>query len=176
MVGSNEEQMSLVIRCMDDSVDSPTVQEYWIEFLKVNDSSGLGFVVELKNVLKNFELDIDNIRSQGYDNEANMNGRHRVKNMDINEAIKFLQALILFLEYYKETGFASTMDKAKQMASEMGIEASMYVDSLLKSCKNLEQYLKYNEHSNIIGDDLCSKLIVSSWSMPVYAIETDVHV
>ncbi|XP_022859067.1 zinc finger MYM-type protein 1-like, partial [Olea europaea var. sylvestris] len=74
---SNEEQMSLVIRCVDDSIDSSMVQEYWIEFLKVDDASGFGLFIELKNVLKNLELDIDNIRGQGYDNGANMSGRHR---------------------------------------------------------------------------------------------------
>ncbi|XP_022843386.1 zinc finger MYM-type protein 1-like [Olea europaea var. sylvestris] len=343
---SNEEQMSLVIRCVDDSIDSPMVQEYWIEFLKVDDASGFGLFIELKNVLKNLELDIDNIRGQGYDNGANMSGRHRgvqkrlleinprafytpcgcyslnlalykvqgltlkplsqtrweshvesvqpikeqsvqirdtlldlanivedpktkseaesfaiyelenfefllgiviwykllhaintvnkffqAENMDINEAIKLLQALISFLEDYRESGFASAMDEAKQMASEMGIEAvfqkrrsirrkkqfdesgteevtysaedsfrveyflfiidqarsslqtrfeqfthyeeifgflfnmdrlkSMPVDSVLKSCMNLEQYLEHNGHSDILVDDLCSELIVS---------------
>ncbi|XP_022873589.1 uncharacterized protein LOC111392468 [Olea europaea var. sylvestris] len=59
---SNEEQMSLVIRCVDDSIDSPMVQEYWIEFLKVDDASGFGLFIELKNVLKHLELDIDSIR------------------------------------------------------------------------------------------------------------------
>ncbi|XP_022883344.1 zinc finger MYM-type protein 1-like [Olea europaea var. sylvestris] len=377
---SNEEQMSLVIRCVDDSIDSPMVQEYWIEFLKVDDASGFGLFIELKNVLKNLELDIDNIRGQGYDNGANMSGRHRgvqkrlleinprafytpcgchslnlalcdmtnccskamsffgviqriytlfssspkrwkffkdkvqgltlkplsqtrweshvesvkpikeqsvqirdalldlanivedpktkseaeslaiyelenfefllgiviwykllyaintvskffqAENMDINEAIKLLQALISFLEDYRDSGFASAMDEAKQMANEMGIEAvfqkrrsirrkkqfdesgteevtysakdsfrveyflfiidqarsslqtrfeqfthyeeifgflfnmdrlkSMPFDSLLKSCMNLEQYLEHNGHSDIIGDDLCSELIV----------------
>ncbi|XP_022856631.1 uncharacterized protein LOC111377737 [Olea europaea var. sylvestris] len=255
---SNEEQMSLVIRCMDNSVDSPMVQEYWIDFLKVHDASGFGLFVELKNVLKNLELDIDidNIRGQGYDNGANMSGRHRgvqkrlleinprafytpcgyhslnptscdmenccskamsffgviqriytvfssspkqwkffkdkvqgltlkpllqirweshvenvkpikkqsvqvrdtlldlanivedpktkTENMDINETIKLLQALIKFLGDYRESEFASAMDDAKQMASEMGIEV----------------YLEHNGHSDIIGDDFCSELIV----------------
>ncbi|XP_022858956.1 zinc finger MYM-type protein 1-like [Olea europaea var. sylvestris] len=154
----------------------------------------------------------------------------QAENMDINEAIKLLQALISFLEDYRESGFASAMDEAKQMASKMGIEAVfqkkrsirrkkqfdesgteeitysaedsfrveyflfiidqarsslqtcfeqfthyeeifgflfnmdrlkiMPVDSLLKSCMNLEQYLEHNGHSDIIGDDLCSELIV----------------
>ncbi|XP_022883759.1 uncharacterized protein LOC111400583 [Olea europaea var. sylvestris] len=74
---SNEEQMSPVIRCVDDSVGSPMVQEYWIEFLNVDEASGFGLFTELKIVLKNLELDINNIRGQGYDNGANLSGRHR---------------------------------------------------------------------------------------------------
>ncbi|XP_022889134.1 zinc finger MYM-type protein 1-like [Olea europaea var. sylvestris] len=74
---SHEEQMSLVIRCVDESMDSSMVQEYWIEFLKVDDTSGLGLFTELTNVLTNLELDVDNIRGQGYDNGANMSGRHK---------------------------------------------------------------------------------------------------
>ncbi|XP_022889632.1 uncharacterized protein LOC111405122 [Olea europaea var. sylvestris] len=62
---SNGEQMSLVIRCVDDSINSTMVQEYWIEFFKVDDALGFGLFIELKNVLKNLELDIDNIRDKG---------------------------------------------------------------------------------------------------------------
>ncbi|XP_022850565.1 uncharacterized protein LOC111372440 [Olea europaea var. sylvestris] len=122
--------------------------------------NGLGLFTELKNVLSNLELDIDNIRGQGYDNGTNISGRHKgvqkdsktkseaeslaiyelenfefllgmviwykllhtintvstffqAENMDIDEAIKCLQALILFLKKYRETGFSSAMDEAK---------------------------------------------------------------
>ncbi|XP_022874211.1 zinc finger MYM-type protein 1-like [Olea europaea var. sylvestris] len=232
---SHEEQMSLVIRCVDESMDSSMVQEYWIEFLKVDDTSGLGLFTELTNVLMNLELDVDNIRGQGYDNEANMSGRHK-ENMDIDEAIKLLEALILFLENYRESEFANAMDEAKQIAVEMGIEVvfrekcnirrkmqfdesgseevtlsaeesfrvdyflfiidqarsslqtqfeqfkhyeetfgflfnskrlmSMDVNSLLKSCKNLEQFLSHNGHSEIIDDDLCTELLVLKCYLP----------
>ncbi|XP_022875782.1 uncharacterized protein LOC111394258 [Olea europaea var. sylvestris] len=47
----------------------------------------------------------------------------QVENMDIDEAIKFLQAHILFLKKYRESRFASAIKDAKQISSEMGIEA-----------------------------------------------------
>ncbi|XP_042386417.1 zinc finger MYM-type protein 1-like [Zingiber officinale] len=72
----HEKQMSLVIRCVDDSASSAVIEEYWVEFLKVDDTSGYGLFTELKIVLKNLGLNLDDIRGQGYDNGSNMKGKH----------------------------------------------------------------------------------------------------
>lgn len=71
------EQMSLIIQRVDHSVDVVTVEEFWLSFLKVNDTSGIGLFKELQNVLINLELDIDDIRGQGYDNGSNMKMRYK---------------------------------------------------------------------------------------------------
>ncbi|XP_022889269.1 uncharacterized protein LOC111404737 [Olea europaea var. sylvestris] len=111
---SHEEQMSLPIRCVDNSINSSIVQEYWIEFLKYK------LVNAINTVSKFFQA----------------------KDMDIDEIIKLLRALILFLEKYREYGFISAIDEAKQMASEMGIEHSDNIgDDLYKELTVLKCYL-----------------------------------
>ncbi|XP_073137913.1 uncharacterized protein [Henckelia pumila] len=74
---SHKKQMSLVIRCLDESENSTKVKEYWIEFIEVDDTTGLGLFMHLKDSLINLGLDIDDIRGQGYDNGSNMKGKHK---------------------------------------------------------------------------------------------------
>ncbi|XP_073294292.1 uncharacterized protein [Primulina huaijiensis] len=74
---SHKEQMSIVIRCLNDSKSFTKVDEYWVQCLDVDDTSGLGLFMHLKNALVNLELDIDDIRGQGYDNGSNMKSSHK---------------------------------------------------------------------------------------------------
>ncbi|XP_022870548.1 zinc finger MYM-type protein 1-like [Olea europaea var. sylvestris] len=74
---SHEEQMSLIVRFIDDSANLPTVEEHWLKFLKVDDTTGLGHVTELQKALIKIDLDMDDIRGQRYDNESNMSGKHK---------------------------------------------------------------------------------------------------
>jgi hypothetical protein len=75
---SYEEQMSIVIRCVDvEDASEIKVEEFFLEFIKVDDTSGLGLFKRLEDILVDLKLNIDDIRGQSYDNGANMKGKHQ---------------------------------------------------------------------------------------------------
>ncbi|XP_074361855.1 uncharacterized protein LOC141702048 [Apium graveolens] len=74
---SNDEQMSLVLRCVNVSESPIRVQEFFNNFLKVYDTSRLGLYNELVEALNVHGLDIDNIRGQGYVNGSNVKGKNK---------------------------------------------------------------------------------------------------
>ena len=76
---SHKEQMSLTIRYVSDGVnvkEPVVVHERFIKFLPVESTTGQDLCDVLVNELEKLELNVENIRGQGYDNGANMKGVH----------------------------------------------------------------------------------------------------
>ncbi|KAK4727022.1 hypothetical protein R3W88_031939 [Solanum pinnatisectum] len=69
--------MSFIIRSVDISATPINVTKYFLEFLKVDDTSGKGLFEVILDETKCIGLDIDNLRGQGYDNGSNMKGKHQ---------------------------------------------------------------------------------------------------
>ncbi|CAH2293088.1 zinc finger MYM-type 1-like [Pelobates cultripes] len=77
------EQMTMVFRFVSvKQGDSPTanpeihIEERFLGFLPVHNSSGEGLTEAILNVLEMLKIPLSDMRGQGYDNGSNMKGKH----------------------------------------------------------------------------------------------------
>ncbi|XP_076944684.1 uncharacterized protein LOC143615449 [Bidens hawaiensis] len=83
---SHLEQMTIIVRYLKLSSNSVTVEKSFLGFLNVNDSTGKGLFEITVEELKSLGLELDDMRGQGYDNGANMKGKHQgVQTSFLNE-------------------------------------------------------------------------------------------
>nr|XP_006011780.1 PREDICTED: zinc finger MYM-type protein 1-like [Latimeria chalumnae] len=79
---SNIEQMTLIVRFVSvtgpfgNAAGSVNIREHFLEFLELKNSSGAGMTELLLQKLGELGLDVADLRGQGYDNGANMKGKH----------------------------------------------------------------------------------------------------
>ena len=71
---SHEEQLTIVLRCVEIVGKSVDVVEHFVGFVTVDDSSGENIAALFLRQLDQYGLSLSNCRGQGYDNGANMRG------------------------------------------------------------------------------------------------------
>ncbi|XP_065645572.1 zinc finger MYM-type protein 1-like [Hydra vulgaris] len=90
---SHKEQLSLTIRIVNISEYPIKINEHFLGFFNVNDTTGLGLTEIIIGALKDFGLNISFCRGQGYDNGANMKGKKIVlqkRILDLNPLAFYL--------------------------------------------------------------------------------------
>ncbi|XP_050920114.1 uncharacterized protein LOC127137729 [Lathyrus oleraceus] len=140
---------------LDSSV---SIEESFLGFLNVNDTSGQRLFDVLQNELKELGLDLFDVRGQGYDNGSNMKGKHQetllevsendldpkiqneAKSLAINKLgnFEFLMAIIIWFEILS----------AINSVSKLLQEKDMLIDVAMEKIKGLISYFKgYRETS-----------------------------
>lgn len=95
---SHQEQISVCIRFVNLNFEYLTdteccVEEHFLTFCPTTDTTGKGLSTFLLSTLEQYGLNIDDLRGQGYDNGANMRGKHngvQKKILDINSRAFFV--------------------------------------------------------------------------------------
>lgn len=72
---SKTEQMSVIVRFVSCGNGKVTIREHFLGFIDIRDSTGRGLCEIITNQLSAWNLSIENMRGQGYDNGANMKGK-----------------------------------------------------------------------------------------------------
>jgi hypothetical protein len=74
---NHQEQMIVLVRCINLPNGKINIEEYFLGFLNVDATSGLGLFNTMIDAIESFRLNIDDIRGQSYGNSSNMKGKHQ---------------------------------------------------------------------------------------------------
>ncbi|KAI3677927.1 hypothetical protein L6452_37201 [Arctium lappa] len=179
---SHKEHTTLIIRCVHVSSVPIKVDEFFLEFIVVEDTSGKGLFDVLQDVLKSLDLDINCVRGQGYDNGANMKGKHQgAQRRDNGFDLAIIEAKEIAENIGVEPEFPlrSRFEQMKHFESIFGFlfDASKFVklrdDELKKCCLNHEVALTHGDDVDIDGKYLFTELQILQGMIPNEAYEEE---
>ncbi|XP_060855597.1 zinc finger MYM-type protein 1-like [Metopolophium dirhodum] len=77
----HSEQLAILLRIVhmdeENEYSTPTIQEYSLDFITVDSTTGLNLSDVLMKQLKLYKINIENCRGQAYDNGSNITGRYQ---------------------------------------------------------------------------------------------------
>ncbi|GKA33018.1 zinc finger MYM-type protein 1-like protein [Tanacetum coccineum] len=172
---SHQEQMSLILRYVNVSSTCVTIEESFLGFLNVDETTGKRLFDVTLDELKFLDLDIDDVRGQGYDNGSKMKGKHQgvqKRFLDINPRAfytscglskwKILKDNVkgLTLKSLSITRWESRVESVKAIRFQISDYTKAYASSLQNSNDSLitkaigsliTRFEQYKEYENIFG-------------------------
>ncbi|XP_048514949.1 zinc finger MYM-type protein 1-like [Athalia rosae] len=119
---SRIEQMSIIIRFVsyDEKAKKFEIRKHFLGFLPITDTTGKGLTEVILDELQNLGIAFSDMRGQGYDNGANMKGKHSgVQNRILWDVLK-KHIPSLTLKAVSDTRWESRVDAIKPMRYQLG--------------------------------------------------------